>query len=103
MKIAVTVDIGSDLICASFEECRHFKVYDTENDRVICSEIVGTMNGSVQDKVDMLGLMDADTVICGRIGAETDELLSEDGIICCSGIYGDPDDAVNGILTGQLI
>lgn len=102
MKIAVTVDFEKNLICGSFEQCRHFNVYDTENDRVICSELVGTMNGSVQDKIDMLGLIDADTVICGNISANTDELLSEEGILCCSGIYGEADDAVEQFLSGQL-
>ena len=50
-----------------------------------------------EQTVGLLGLLDADGVICGRIGNEEESLLDEEGIELYAGYYGDPDDALEFI------
>ena len=98
IKIAAAFDKENNCIAESFLSARCFKIYDIENGSVICSEIVGTMQGDLEQTVGLLGMLDADGIICGRIGNDEESLLDEEGIELYAGYYGDPDDALEFII-----
>lgn len=98
IKIAAAFDKDNNCITESFLSAKCFKIYDIENGNVVCSEIVGTMQGDLEQTVGLLGMLDADGVICGQLGEAEETLLAEEGIELYSGYYGDPDDALDFII-----
>ncbi len=94
MKLAAAFNKENNTISESFCSTKHFKIYDIENGSVICSEVVGTMQGDTEQMVGLLCMFEADGVICSSIEEEAETQLYDEGIELYSGFYGDPDEAV---------
>ena len=101
MKIAVTYDNGT--IFQHFGKTEFFKVYETENNQVVSSEVIssnGTGHGAL---AGLLADQSVDVLICGGIGGGAQEALAEAGVELCSGAQGDADQAVEAYLKGELV
>ena len=101
MKIAVTYDNGT--IFQHFGKTEFFKVYETENNQVVSSEVIssnGTGHGAL---AGLLADQSVDVLICGGIGGGAQAALSEAGVELCSGAQGDADQAVEAYLKGELV
>lgn len=104
MKIAVSHEHKSDKISPQFEETKHFKLYDIENNKVICSEVIGTMGYREKEElVQLLLMFETDALICGELSEESHMILSDEAISVFSGCLGKSDDAVELMLSGVLI
>lgn len=102
MKIAVTYDRNSDKIHEHFDDTKHFKFYDIENYGVLCSEIIAAMESECDMLVGLLAMFEADGVLCGSLSSEAARLLDEEGIQYFIGCTGNPDNAVEALLRGDL-
>ena len=101
MKIAVTYDNGT--IFQHFGKTEFFKVYETENNQVVSSEVIssnGTGHGAL---AGLLADQSVDVLICGGIGGGAQAALAEAGVELCSGAQGDADQAVEAYLKGELV
>ena len=101
MKIAVTYDNGT--IFQHFGKTEFFKVYETENNQVVSSEVIssnGTGHGAL---AGLLADQSVDVLICGGIGGGAQSALAEAGVELCSGAQGDADQAVEAYLKGELV
>ena len=103
MKIAVSHQQSDEQISPYFEETRHFKMYDIENNKVICSEIIGTMGCEKEQLVQLLLMFETDALICGELSDESHMILDEEAISVFSGCLGESDDAVEMMLSGVLV
>lgn len=102
MKTAVTFDQESGQIFQHFGHCEYFKVYVTEGDEILSSEVVsaaGSGHGALAGFLRELGIQ---TLICGGIGAGARNALAESGIRFLPGVKGDADEAVRSFLAGTL-
>ncbi|MCF0228584.1 MAG: FKBP-type peptidyl-prolyl cis-trans isomerase [Parasporobacterium sp.] len=101
MKIAVTYDNGQ--VYQHFGHTESFKIYDVEDGKVTCSEVVsadGQGHGAVAGFLAAKGI---EAVICGGLGAGAQAALADAGIEVCSGVSGDADEAVQAYINGELI
>lgn len=101
MKIAVTYDNGQ--VFQHFGKTEFFKVYETEDNKVISSEVIssnGTGHGAL---AGLLAEQSVDVLICGGIGGGAQAALAEAGVELCAGAQGDTDQAVEAYLKGELI
>jgi FKBP-type peptidyl-prolyl cis-trans isomerase 2/predicted Fe-Mo cluster-binding NifX family protein len=101
MKIAVTYENGT--IFQHFGKTEAFKIYETEEGRILSSEVIrsnGTGHGALAGFLAGQGI---DVVICGGIGGGAQNALAEAGIELCAGAQGDADQAVEAYLKGELI
>lgn len=103
MKIAVSYNIKNESIHSKFDNTKHFKLYDIENNSVICSEIVGTMNCEQDQLVHLLLMFETDALICSELSDISRELLDDEGISIFSGCLGNADELVEMLLAGVLI
>ena len=101
MRIAVTYDNGE--IFQHFGHTGQFKIYTTEDDKVVSSEIIEAGESGHGALASMLGDNEIDVVICGGIGDGASNALSEQGIELCAGASGDADEAVEAFLRGELL
>ena len=101
MKIAVTYENGN--VFQHFGKTESFKIYETDNNKILSSEVVGNdgighcaLAGLLKDKgINLL--------ICGGLGMGAQMALSQSGITVVSGAQGNADEAVNAYLNGTLI
>ena len=100
MRIAVTYDNGN--IFQHFGHTEQFKVYDTEDGKVIASEVVSTNGSGHGALAGVLTALNADILICGGIGGGAQAALASAGIRLYGGVSGRADDAVAALLAGQL-
>ena len=100
MKIAVPFENG--MICRHFGHAPAFKVYETEGGAIQKSEVLSAGGNGHEALAGMLRSIDVDTVICGGIGAGAQMALNEAGIRLFAGAEGDPDQAVEKLLCGDL-
>ena len=101
MKITVTYNNGT--IFQHFGKTEFFKVYETENNQVVSSEVIssnGTGHGAL---AGLLADQSVDVLICGGIGGGAQAALAEAGVELCSGAQGDADQAVEAYLKGELV
>ena len=101
MKIAVTYDNGQ--VFQHFGKTEFFKVYETEDNKVISSEVIssnGTGHGAL---AGLLAEQSVDVLICGGIGGGAQAALAEAGVELCAGAQGDTDQAVEAYLKGELV
>ena len=66
MKIAVTYENGE--IFGHFGHTKQFKVYETENGKIISSKVVDTNGSGHGALAGMLSALNIDVLICGGIG-----------------------------------
>lgn len=100
MKIGVTYEEGQ--IFQHFGHTEQFKVYEIEDGKVICSEVIDTNGKGHGALAGFLRENQIDTLICGGIGAEAQNALAEAGIQLYGGVSGDADAAVASLLNNEL-
>ena len=100
MKIAVTYENGE--IFGHFGHTKQFKVYETENGKIISSKVVGTNGSGHGALADMLSSLDIDVLICGGIGGGAQMALAQAGIKLFGSVQGDADKAVEAYLNDAL-
>ena len=100
MKIAVTYENGE--IFGHFGHTKQFKVYDTENGKILSSEVVDTNGSGHGALAGMLSALNIDVLICGGIGGGAQMALAQAGIKLFGGVQGDADKAVEAYLNATL-
>ena len=100
MKIAVTYENGE--IFGHFGHTKQFKVYETENGKILSSKVVDTNGSGHGALASMLSSIDIDVLICGGIGGGAQMALSNAGIKLFGGVQGDADKAVEAFLENAL-
>ena len=100
MKIAVTYENGE--IFGHFGHTKQFKVYETENGKILSSKVVDTNGSGHGALAGMLSALNIDVLICGGIGGGAQMALSNAGIKLFGGVQGDADKAVEAYLNDTL-
>ena len=100
MKIAVTYENGQ--IFGHFGHTEQFKIYTSENGKIIISEVVDTKGSGHGALAALLTKLEVDALICGGIGAGAQMALAEAGIKLYGGVSGSCDAAVEALLVGTL-
>ena len=100
MKIAVPYENGQ--IFQHFGHTERFKFYETDNTKIVNSEIIETAGSGHGALAGFLMKHGADTLICGGIGGGAQTALAEAGIRLYGGVSGDADTAVTELLSGKL-
>ena len=100
MNIAVTYENGQ--IFQHFGHTEQFKVYETENNKVVKSYVVDTNGQGHGALAGFLSLNNIEVLICGGIGGGAQMALAEAGIKLYGGVAGDADAAVEALLNGSL-
>lgn len=101
MKIAVTYENGQ--IFQHFGHTEQFKVYEVEDGKIISSKLIGSNGSGHGALAGLLADHSIDVLICGGIGCGAQAALEDHGIELCAGATGDPDQAVEAYLRGELI
>lgn len=101
MKIAVTYENGE--VFQHFGKTETFKVYETDGDRIVSAEVIGTDGAGHEALADYLLMKGVDAVLCGGLGSGALAALSEAGIEVFSGVQGDAAAAVEAFLKGELV
>lgn len=101
MKIAVTYDNGN--VFQHFGKTETFKVYETEGEKILSSEVIGAEGAGHGALAGLLASQAVDVLICGGIGAGAQTALTEAGIELCAGAQGNTDEAVAAYLKGELV
>lgn len=101
MRIAVTYDNGN--VFQHFGRTEEFKVYETEDGKVISSEVIGSNGAGHGALAGVLADKGIDVLICGGMGQGAQDALKEAGIQICAGAEGDADAAVEAFLRGELV
>ena len=100
MKIAVTYENGE--IFGHFGHTKQFKVYETENGKILSSKVIDTNGSGHGALAGMLSSLDIDVLICGGIGGGAQMALAEAGIKLFGGVCGNADKAVEAFLENAL-
>ncbi len=100
MKIAVTYEKG--YIFGHFGHTAQFKIYETEEDKVISSKVVDTNSNGHGALAGMLSALNVDVLICGGIGGGAQMALAQAGIKLFGGVQGNADEAVIAFLNNSL-
>lgn len=100
MKIAVTYENGE--IFQHFGHTEQFKIYETEDGRILSSQIVDTNGSGHGALAGFLKELGAEVLICGGIGGGARNALAEAGIRLFPGAFGDADTQVKAFLEGNL-
>ena len=100
MKIAVTYENGQ--VFQHFGHTEEFKVYDTEDKKILSSQVVGTGGSGHEALAVFLKNLGVKVLICGGIGGGARTALSQAGIELYPGASGDADQAVEALLNGSL-
>lgn len=101
MKIAIPYENGQ--VFQHFGHSALFKIYDTENGKILSSEIVSTNGQGHGALVGFLVQNGVNVVLCGGIGAGAQNALAQAGIQLFGGISGAADSVVADYLAGNLV
>ncbi|MCQ2505686.1 MAG: NifB/NifX family molybdenum-iron cluster-binding protein [Lachnospiraceae bacterium] len=100
MRIAVAYDNG--MIFQHFGHTESFKIYDVTDGQLV-NEMVIYTNGQGHDALaSFLVKGKIEVLICGGIGPNAQDLLTQSGIRIFAGVSGNADDAVKALLNGTL-
>lgn len=100
MKIAVTYDNGE--IFQHFGHTAQFKLYETENNKIVRETVVDTNGSGHGALAGFLMQQGVDTLICGGIGGGAQTALAQAGIRLYGGVSGSADEAAAALAAGQL-
>ncbi len=100
MKIAVTYDNGA--IFQHFGHTKQFKIYETEEGKIISSSVVDADGFGHGALATFLKNHSVNVLICGGIGGGAQTALANAGIELRGGASGDCDEAVVSYLNGNL-
>lgn len=101
MKIAVAYDNGD--VFQHFGKTEYFKVYETENNQVVSSEVISSNGEGHGALAGVLAAQSVNVLICGGLGGGAQTALDEAGIQVFSGVQGSCDEAVEAYLKGELV
>ena len=101
MKIAVTYEAG--LIFQHFGHTAQFKIYEVENNEVKSAQVVDAAGFGHGALAGFLLQQGVQVLICGGIGGGAQVALANAGIALYGGVQGDADEAVEALLSGQLM
>lgn len=101
MKIAVTYDDGN--VFQHFGRTEFFKVYETEDSKVVSSEVISSNGVGHGALAGVLAEQSVDVLICGSIGEGAQAALKEAGVELCAGAEGNTDQVVEAYLKGELV
>ena len=101
MKIAVAYDNGN--VFQHFGKTEYFKVYETENNQVVSSEVISSNGEGHGALAGVLAAQSVNVLICGGLGGGAQTALDEAGIQVFSGDQGSCDEAVEAYLKGELV
>lgn len=101
MKIAVAYDNGN--VFQHFGKTEYFKVYETENNQVVSSEVISSNGEGHGALASVLAAQSVNVLICGGLGGGAQTALDEAGIQVFSGVQGSCDEAVEAYLKGELV
>lgn len=101
MKIAVAYDNGN--VFQHFGKTEYFKVYETENNQVVSSEVISSNGEGHGALAGVLAAQSVNVLICGGLGGGAQTALDEAGIQVFSGAQGNCDEAVEAYLKGELV
>lgn len=101
MKIAVTYDDGN--VFQHFGRTEFFKVYETEDGKVVSSEVISSNGVGHGALAGVLAEQSVDVLICGGIGEGAQAALEEAGVELCAGAEGNTDQVVEAYLKGELV
>ena len=101
MKIAIPYENGQ--VYQHFGHSALFKIYDTENGKILSSEVVSTNEQGHGALVGFLVQNGVNVVLCGGIGAGAQNALAQAGIQLFGGISGAADSGVADYLAGNLV
>ena len=101
MKIAIPYENGQ--VYQHFGHSALFKIYDTENGKILSSEVVSTNGQGHGALVGFLVQNGVNVVLCGGIGAGAQNALAQAGIQLFGGISGAADSVVADYLAGNLV
>jgi len=100
MRIAVTYENGE--IFQHFGHSGQFKLYDTEDGRIIGEQVVETNGSGHGALAGFLQAAKADALICGGIGMGAQMALADAGIRLYTGVQGSADMAAQALAAGTL-
>lgn len=100
LRIAVTYDNGK--IFQHFGHTEQFKVYDTENGKIVKSEILESNGSGHGALATLLAINKVEVLICGGIGGGAQTALAQAGIRLYAGVQGNADAAVNMLIANKL-
>ncbi len=101
MKIAVTYEAG--MIFQHFGHTAQFKIYEVENNGVKNAQVVDAAGFGHGALAGFLLQQGVQVLICGGIGGGAQVALANAGIALYGGVQGDADEAVEALLSGQLM
>lgn len=100
MKIAITYENGE--IFQHFGHTKQFKIYDTQEGKIIKEQIIST-DGQGHGALSAFLLNNGiQALICGGIGGGAQDALAQAGIKLYGGVSGNADEAVKLLLEGKL-
>ncbi|MGI5979657.1 MAG: NifB/NifX family molybdenum-iron cluster-binding protein [Oscillospiraceae bacterium] len=102
MRIAVTYEEESGQIYPHFGHTEKFKLYDTENGKIVSSTVIPTAGTGHSALAQFLIGQGVDAVICGGIGFGMQEALMRESLLVYGGVKGSADDAVQAFLEKRL-
>lgn len=101
MRIAISFENGE--VFRHFGHTEQFKLYDTEDGRIVSEQIVASPASGHGALAGFLKAMHTDALICGNIGMGARNALSEAGVRLYAGVQGSADDAAKALLAGELV
>lgn len=100
MKIAVASDRG--LVTGHFGHCEHFNIFNSENGKVVSTEIVLNPGHKPGFLPNFLNDMGVNVIISGGMGGGAVDIFNEKGIEVIVGATGAAQEAAEMYLTGVL-
>lgn len=100
MRIAATYENGE--IFQHFGHTAQFKLFDTENGKIVSTQVVDTQGSGHGALAGFLRANGVEVLICGGIGAGAQNALAEAGIQLYAGVRGSADVAAMALLAGKL-
>ena len=88
---------------SALRQDRVLQVYEVEEGKVVSSEVISSNGEGHEALASLLARQDVDVLICGGIGGGAQNALTEAGIQLCGRRPGDPDQAVEAFLKGELV
>ena len=101
MKIAVPIDLETEMIAEQFGSAKSFRFY-TEDDGVVFAEDVASPANGAEGVADFLVSNGGQIVMCYDLGENGRDVLFERNIAVLAGLMGKADDAVIALLENRL-
>lgn len=101
VRVAVTYENGE--IFPHFGQTKEFKIYDTVDDKIVESKVVGTDGFSHCSLGSYLYEIGVSVLICGNLGGGASRSLQAAGILVYGGNSGNADEAVEKLLRRELL